>query len=55
MRKNGWEAGDEIFISYGPRSNDRLLQRYGFVEQANPNDEYRIIGIIPKVRERERE
>ena len=33
-------AGDEVKISYGPRSNDVLLQYYGFVEGNNPHDAY---------------
>jgi hypothetical protein len=33
-------AGEQIFISYGARSNDQLLQYYGFVEADNPNDVY---------------
>lgn len=48
--QKGWEAGEQVFISYGPRSNDHLLQRYGFVEANNPNDVYRITGLVDKVR-----
>ncbi|KAA8499615.1 hypothetical protein FVE85_7200 [Porphyridium purpureum] len=33
-------AGSEVFISYGPQSNDQLLQFFGFVEENNPNDTY---------------
>jgi len=40
-------ADDELFISYGSRSNDQLLQYYGFVEPNNPNDVY----IMPPLRE----
>ncbi|CAB1118334.1 unnamed protein product [Ectocarpus sp. CCAP 1310/34] len=47
--QRGWTAGEQVFISYGPRSNDHLLQRYGFVEQDNPNDVYRITGLIDKL------
>ena len=36
----------EMFISYGTRSNDQLLQYYGFVEPNNPNDVY----IMPPLR-----
>jgi len=32
--------GQEIRISYGPRSNDALLQNYGFVETDNTHDVY---------------
>ena len=33
-------AGEQLLISYGSRSNDQLLQYYGFVEANNPNDAY---------------
>ena len=38
--------GSEIFISYGPRNNDQLLQYYGFVESSNVHDVY----ILPPIR-----
>jgi hypothetical protein len=34
------EVGSECFISYGPRTNDVLLQYYGFVQPNNPHDVY---------------
>ena len=37
----------ELYISYGPRSNDQLLQYYGFVESNNIHDIY----IMPPLRE----
>eukprot|EP00531_Pseudo-nitzschia_arenysensis_P001264 CAMPEP_0116148164 /NCGR_PEP_ID=MMETSP0329-20121206/18190_1 /TAXON_ID=697910 /ORGANISM="Pseudo-nitzschia arenysensis, Strain B593" /LENGTH=554 /DNA_ID=CAMNT_0003644237 /DNA_START=40 /DNA_END=1701 /DNA_ORIENTATION=+ len=40
-------ADSELFISYGSRSNDQLLQYYGFVEPDNPNDTY----VMPPLRE----
>lgn len=40
-------SGEEIYISYGSRSNDQLLQYYGFVETDNPHDVY----IMPPLRE----
>ena len=39
--------GSELYISYGTRSNDQLLQYYGFVEKDNPHDVY----IMPPLRE----
>jgi len=33
----------QVFISYGDRSNDQLLQYYGFVEENNPHDVY-VVG-----------
>eukprot|EP00903_Cladosiphon_okamuranus_P005684 g5647.t1 len=47
--ERAWEAGEQVFISYGPRSNDHLLQRYGFVEPDNPYDVYRITGLVDKL------
>lgn len=43
----GVAAGSDVSISYGDRSNDQLLQFYGFVEADNPNDVY----IMPPLRE----
>lgn len=43
----GVPKGTELYISYGTRSNDQLLQFYGFVEQDNPHDVY----IMPPLRE----
>ncbi|KAL3822430.1 hypothetical protein ACHAXA_007437 [Cyclostephanos tholiformis] len=40
-------VGSEMFIQYGPRSNDQLLQYYGFVERDNVHDVY----ILPPIRE----
>lgn len=34
------DPGDHVFLSYGPVSNDHLLQYYGFVERENPSDTY---------------
>jgi hypothetical protein len=39
--------GSELSISYGVRSNDQLLQYYGFVETDNPHDVY----VMPPLRE----
>ncbi|CAM9585968.1 unnamed protein product [Ectocarpus fasciculatus] len=36
----GFDPGDHAFASYGPVSNDDLLQYYGFVERDNPSDTY---------------
>lgn len=35
-------AGKELLISYGARSNDVLLQYYGFVQESNPHDTFAI-------------
>eukprot|EP00536_Pseudo-nitzschia_multiseries_P011707 jgi/Psemu1/206615/e_gw1.412.2.1 len=40
-------SNSEVFISYGSRSNDQLLQYYGFVEQDNPHDTY----VMPPLRD----
>lgn len=33
-----WKSGEEIFINYGPMSNSRMLQLYGYVVENNEND-----------------
>lgn len=33
-------AGEQVHVSYGPQSNDSLLQFYGFVEAGNAADTY---------------
>ena len=43
----GLTQGSEMFIQYGPRNNDQLLQYYGFVEENNAHDVY----ILPPIRE----
>jgi hypothetical protein len=43
----GLTLGSEMYISYGPRNNDQLLQYYGFVEENNVHDVY----ILPPIRE----
>jgi len=43
----GVTQGSEMFIQYGPRNNDQLLQYYGFVEGDNVHDVY----ILPPIRE----
>lgn len=40
LKTQGYDIGEQVYISYGRQSNDRLLQYYGFVEQDNPNDLY---------------
>ncbi|CAE8596587.1 unnamed protein product [Polarella glacialis] len=41
--RGGFREGDQVCINYGEqRSNDALLQYYGFVERDNPNDVYTV-------------
>lgn len=46
-----FDAGDQAFVSYGPVSNDDLLQYYGFVERENPLDTYVLQGMGKWLRE----
>lgn len=39
-------SSEQLYISYGSRSNDQLLQYYGFVEVDNPHDVY----VMPPLR-----
>jgi len=43
----GSAPGEQVFISYGRRSNDQLLLYYGFVESDNPDDQCEVLLIIP--------
>jgi len=36
------KQGEESKICYGPRSNDALLQYYGFIEESNPHDTFQV-------------
>ena len=38
------KSGEQAFISYGDKSNDELLQLFGFVEEVNPFDSFLAIG-----------
>lgn len=40
LRTQGHTKGEQVFISYGKQSNDRLLQYYGFIDEDNPYDSY---------------
>ncbi len=36
------KAASEVFVTYGPLSNSRLLLRYGYVEEQNPFDQVEV-------------
>lgn len=40
VKSQAYNVNEQIFLSYGKQSNDRLLQYYGFIEEDNPNDVY---------------
>ena len=42
-------AGEQVLISYGTRSNDQLLQFYGFVEESNQDDLFEVPGLWSKL------
>ncbi|EKX51728.1 hypothetical protein GUITHDRAFT_102333 [Guillardia theta CCMP2712] len=49
---SNFNVGDQVFISYGDRSNDQLLQYYGFVEMDNVHDLYEIADLDGKLRKK---
>ena len=52
MSNNGrtaYNAGDEVTLSYGNRSNGFLLQNYGFVLEYNPYDSFEFRVLLPDV------
>ncbi|GFR49677.1 hypothetical protein Agub_g11825, partial [Astrephomene gubernaculifera] len=40
------KQGEQVFISYGPQSNDSLLQYYGFSEPANQHDTHILTDML---------
>ena len=40
---------DELFISYGEKTNDELLQFFGFVETNNPVDSYLFENVVERL------
>jgi hypothetical protein len=40
VRTQNYQEGEQVYITYGKQSNDRLLQFYGFVDTQNPHDNY---------------
>ncbi|KAL3932501.1 MAG: hypothetical protein SGPRY_000675 [Prymnesium sp.] len=42
--------GDQVFLSYGDKSNDELLQLFGFVEENNPHETFLAIGLDEHIR-----
>ena len=38
--------GEQVFITYGQQSNDKLLQYYGFVEPKNPADVFMVTNML---------
>ena len=42
VSERSYAKGEQVFVSYGEKSNDNLLQWYGFSEEDNPVDTYRL-------------
>lgn len=43
--------GEQVFITYGQQSNDKLLQYYGFVEGKNPSDVFVVPDLLTALRD----
>ena len=41
--------GQQVFITYGQQSNDKLLQYYGFVEAKAPADDFKVHNFLAAV------
>ncbi|KAL3142083.1 hypothetical protein ABBQ32_004708 [Trebouxia sp. C0010 RCD-2024] len=46
-----YAQGEQVFITYGLQSNDKLLQYYGFVEPKNPADVYVVPDLLEALRD----
>jgi len=51
VSSRSYSRDKQVFISYGKRSNDQLLQYYGFVERNNPHDVFQILDLAQAVKE----
>ncbi|CAM9341594.1 unnamed protein product [Phaeothamnion confervicola] len=49
------EQGSEVLISYGAKSNDRLLELYGFSEPENPVDTFAVPDLLGLLEDAETE
>ena len=43
--RRGYREGEQVYISYGQKSNDELLQFYGFVEADCPADTFVVVSL----------
>lgn len=46
-----YQKGEQVFITYGQQSNDKLLQYYGFVEAKNPSDVFVVPSLLHALKE----
>ncbi|KAI8104918.1 hypothetical protein M9435_000092 [Picochlorum sp. BPE23] len=44
--ESSYEKGQQIFISYGKKTNEQLMQYYGFILKDNPHDVYTVVATV---------
>lgn len=49
--RKGYVMGEQVFISYGDKDNDALMETYGFAEENNPFDVYHFAHTLDRLRE----
>jgi len=51
VARRAYAPGEQVFVAYGDKSNDSLLQNYGFSEEGNPFDNFRLSALLPWLEE----
>ena len=51
VARRTYAPGEQVFVAYGDKSNDSLLQNYGFSEEGNPFDNFRLSSLLPWLEE----
>ena len=51
VARRAYAPGEQVFVAYGDKSNDSLLQNYGFSEEGNPCDNFRLSALLPWLEE----
>jgi hypothetical protein len=51
VARRTYSPGEQVFVAYGDKSNDSLLQNYGFSEKDNPFDNFRLSSLLPWLEE----
>jgi len=46
LSQRSYHVGEQVFLAYGDKSNDSLLQNYGFSQQGNIFDNFRLFSLL---------
>jgi len=46
LSQRSYHVGEQVFLAYGDKSNDSLLQNYGFSQEGNIFDNFRLFSLL---------